>query len=476
MRISRVAFIEPKAPSKHIFSRVPMPRIGPVLLATMLKKRGLEARVYAEDISGIDWDYIKNSHLVGLSTLTSTAPRAYQIAQKIKGVNPLTPIVIGGSHVTFLPDEALHAGIDFVVRGEGEKTLLELVDYLEDGHPGMSTILGLSYNEHGTICHNSARPFLTSSELDELPIPDFSLVPKWPGEFYPVSLSRGCPYDCNFCSVIKMFGRNYRTCGLERAFEKLAHASRMTKKTVFVADDNFAANIPFTKSLLKLLIDRGVKMRWSGQMRVGIAKDAELLSLLKQAGFVRGCFGLESITPETLKEVRKKQDVKDITDCTKAILASGIDVHAMFVAFPSDTPATIEKTIEFAKEMGITTLQYLAVTPFPGTEIYDKMVESNMLLFGPESFPMAWSNFDTLKVVFKPEKLSARELRIALLRAQKHFYSLSYIVKQFTCGRKDGNIGRWYALAGIYSQYVTNSLILKDRLQSAKALFRRFLG
>ncbi len=135
MDVQRISFIEARSPGAHIYSKFPIPRLGAVLLSTILKERGFEVRAFIEDISEPDWSYIENSDLVCISTITSTAIRAYSIADNLrsKGI----PVIIGGAHPSFLPEEALeHA--DFVVRGEGDYSLPALIDFLTKGRPALS--------------------------------------------------------------------------------------------------------------------------------------------------------------------------------------------------------------------------------------------------------------------------------------------------------------------------------------------------
>jgi radical SAM superfamily enzyme YgiQ (UPF0313 family) len=126
--IKQISFIEARSPGEHIYSKFPIPRLGAVLLGTILKNQGYTVKVFVEDIAPIDWSFVESSDLVGISTITSTAPRAYALADLIrrKGI----PVILGGPHPTFLPEEALrHA--DYVVRGEADMTILPLIESLK---------------------------------------------------------------------------------------------------------------------------------------------------------------------------------------------------------------------------------------------------------------------------------------------------------------------------------------------------------
>ena len=132
MGTRKILFIEPGAPGLHIFSKFPIPRLGTVLLSTILRERGYTVKTFIEDLAAPDWSFIKSSDLVCISTVTSTAIRAYRMGNQLRALN--IPVIMGGAHPTFLPDEALEYA-DFVIRGEGEHSLVELLEYIDKGVP-----------------------------------------------------------------------------------------------------------------------------------------------------------------------------------------------------------------------------------------------------------------------------------------------------------------------------------------------------
>ena len=276
------------------------------------------------------------------------------------------PVIIGGAHPTFLPDEALDYA-DFVIRGEGENSLVELLEHMDKGVPHLEDIKGLSYRDgEGKIVHNPDRDFL--EDLDGLPTPDFSLVHNWtPSNTYPIATSRGCPYDCSFCSVIGMFGRRYRCKSVEGTLEELKHAVSVSRAVKFIVDDNFAANITRTKQILRAMIAEKIRTRWSAQVRTEVARDPELLRLMADSGCDTLFIGLESINPGTLKEYNKKQDLTDIITCIKEVRYHGIHIHGMFVlGAESDDVKTIRETVDFAQRLAIDTIQIMILHPFRG--------------------------------------------------------------------------------------------------------------
>jgi radical SAM superfamily enzyme YgiQ (UPF0313 family) len=438
MVIGRVSFIEAGSPGLHIFSKFPIPRLGAVLLSTILRERGYEVKAFIEDVAEPDWSFIENSDLVCISTITSTAPKAYQIGKRLRALG--IPVIMGGAHPTFLPDESLEYA-DFVIRGEGEHSLVELLEHLEKGAPALTGIQGLSYRDgDGPNVHNPSGDFI--GDLDSLPEPDFSLVHDWtPSNTYPVSTSRGCPFDCKFCSVIRMFGRSYRFKSVEATLKELKYVASVSKATKFIVDDNFAANKGRTKEILRGMIAEGIKARWSAQVRTDVARDPELLRLMADSGCHTLYIGFESINPATLAAYNKKQNREDIISCIRTVKEHGIHIHGMFVlGADTDDEETIRGTADFATGLGIDTVQFLILTPLPGTPFFQEMEQSGRLLHRD------WSKYDVQHVVFRPMLMSTATLQMETFRAMGRFYSWKYILRHLA--RLDFH----YAAIGIFGK------------------------
>ena len=278
----KIVFIEPKSPNLHIFSQYPLPRLGIFILGAIAKRKGWDAEVIVEQSQKIDFENIRNADIIGISTITPTAPRAYAIADKFRSLG--VPVIMGGPHVTFLPDEALkHA--DYVIRGEAEEAFLNFLEIWQNGKQ-FSEVPNLSYKAEGTSIHNPLKPL--SKPLDANPFPDFelsqSIQKKIAGTtIIPVQTSRGCPFHCSFCSVTGMFGKAYRFRSTENVIEEL-HRYNSKDNFIFFYDDNFTANRKRAKALLRRMIEEKFIFKWSTQVRVDIAKDPELVHLMKEAG------------------------------------------------------------------------------------------------------------------------------------------------------------------------------------------------
>jgi len=413
----RYLFIEPKAPGQHIFSRIPIPRLGNVLLATILARRGYDCRVLMEEVRPVRAEDVAWADVVGISSTTTTAPAAYAWAHRARAAGKV--VVMGGPHVSFLADEALEHS-DYVVRGEGDEAMPELAQAL-DGRRDPATIGGLSYRAGDAVRHNPSRPFLR--DLDGLPTPDFSLVEGWsPRRVLPLSTSRGCPFQCRFCSVIPMFGTRYRFQSVDRVLDDLARASGSARH-VFICDDNFAADPRRARAICQGMLDRGIRVQWSAQVRADCARDTELVDLMARAGCWYVYIGFESLNPRTLEAFGKRQTVADIRHAVGAFRRRGVRIHGMFVlGADQDDRQTIRETARFARHARIDSVQFLILTPTPGTPIHDEMAAAGRLL------TRDWALYDAHHVVYDPLQLTPDELQREAERASARFYSLGNVL------------------------------------------------
>ena len=423
--MKKIRFIEPNPPDFHIFTRMPLPRLGTVLLSTTLKQHGYDVKSYVESVGELDLKDVLSADAVGISTITSTSKRSFEIAKLVKKAG--IPLFMGGPHVTYLPDEALEY-CDFVLKGEADDHIVDFMQALEKGS-GFNAIPGLSYRINGEVFHNKTAPFC--KDVDKIPCPDFTLIhglerqglKKLP--IAPIMTSRGCPYDCSFCSVTGMFGQKYRFRSKERVIEELERHRDLGGKWVFFYDDNFCAHKKRTKELLSAMIEKKLTPSWTAQVRVDVAKDPELLDLMKRSNCHTVYIGLESVNPETLKLYNKKQSVEDITSCIKILHKNGIRIHGMFVfGSDQDTTDTIAETVRFAKKNDLESVQFLILTPLPGTKCYRDLDGEGRII------TKDWSLYDAHHVVFEPKLMSYYDLQSETMRATKEFYSIFQIAKR----------------------------------------------
>ncbi len=406
MRKKDVIIVEPSGVEANVFSKyIKLPLMGTVYLGTILKKHGFNVRILNENILGrkLMVDELQGDFLL-LSLLTSTAPRGYEIARQFKQMNRNSKVIIGGIHPTFMPDEAARFA-DHVVLGEGENIIIDL----------------LKYGSDETIIQGE---FLT--DLDQLPLPDFSLIAKGlRSSTLPVMTSRGCPFDCNFCLVTQMFGKHYRFNSVDHVMEDLR---QVDKPLVFFYDDNFTANRKRSYQLLERMAKARKQLRfrwWTAQVRADVAKDEQMVKLMARTGCYRVYIGFESINPQALKEMNKKQSPEEIEACIRTLHKHRIRVHGMFIfGSDADTPATVKQTVQFARRMRIDTVQFMVLTPMPGTETYRRIESSGKLLHNN------WQYFDGMHVVFEPSNMEPDTLQSITIDAYEQFYSYFSVMRE----------------------------------------------
>jgi anaerobic magnesium-protoporphyrin IX monomethyl ester cyclase len=399
------------------------PRLGLPMIGAALAGAGHDVRIFCTDLAPLEWDDVRDADLVGISTTTSTAPAGYAMADQLRRAG--VPVVIGGSHVTFMAAEALeHA--DYVARGEGgEQVMLELIAAL-DGQRELTSIRGLSFVRDGVAVHNERRE--ACSNLDELPVPDLSLIVGHERmRSTPIMTSWGCPFACSFCSVTAMFGRKYRFRSAESV---VAEIEQKRPKHIFFYDDNFAADVKRLKVLLRLMIARGLVVPWQAQVRTDVARDPELLELMKRSGCDVVGLGLESVDQATLDSLHKSQTVADIVCAIEALHRHGIKVHGMFVlGADTDGPLAARDTVDFAAAHRIDTIMLNVLTPAPGTDWFAEMDAEGRI------FDKRWDLYDGQHVVMTPLRISPDELQEQVLLAYRRFYSLPRLLGHVVHGR-----------------------------------------
>lgn len=413
----KVIIIEPQGAAVNVFKMyMNLPLMGTVYLGTILKNAGFDVIIYNENFlkKPITIDMLVADFLL-LSLITPSAERGYELAKLFKHANPKSMVVIGGVHPTLLPEEAIEYA-DWVVQGEGEEIIVELLKY---GHLNNASN---SLNKKINFSSNLSNKIITTEhiqDLNKIPFPDFNLINNSKiMDIYPIITSRGCPHNCNFCSVTKTFGRKYRTVDTDRIIHEL---KKVKQNSIFFYDDNLTANRNRAKVLFKKMINQRIKKKWIAQTRIDIAEDKELLELMKRSGCSKVYIGLESINDKVLNSYHKSQTARDIENGVYQIHKSGIGIHGMFI-FGSDydTKDIFENTVKFCKKNKIETLQYLALTPFPGTQVFEDMEKENRLVH------KIWRYYDTLHVVFRPKYLTPLELQNKIISSFEEFYSYTH--------------------------------------------------
>jgi len=309
------------------------------------------------------------------------------------------------------------------VKGEGEFPFQELVDAIQCGE-GFEKIQNLSFIQDGRAVHNPERPKIPN--LDVNPIPDYNLITGWkPGGVVSIATSRGCPFSCTFCSVPGMYGHAFRTHSLDRVLEELR--IHRDDSYTFFADDIFTANKKRVKELLGRMIQAGLTPLWGAQVRTETVDDPELLKLMHDSNCFNVYVGFESINPRTLKLFQKKQDLAKIERAIERFHSHKISIHGMFVVgSDEDDLETIDATVTFARKHDIDSIQFMILTPIPGSPDWDTLYAKGEKYIINRN----WSFYDGHHVVHQPRRLSPYELQMGAIKAMQKFYSWGGIAER----------------------------------------------
>jgi radical SAM superfamily enzyme YgiQ (UPF0313 family) len=397
----RVVFIEPAGAASNVFDKyMKLPLTGTLYLGTILHNAGYDVRIYNESVLPEHIDpFTIYADIYCISSLTTSANRAKALANQIRRIYPSSRIIIGGIHASLLPSDFEDVA-DCIVMGEAEKNIVDIVEG--------------KYQEK--IVQGE-----TVDDINDLPLINYNLIQGMESmNLIPIMTSRGCPFDCNFCTVTKIFGRRFRMQSPQRIIQEIKHALSILKtNSIFFYDDNFTANQGRIDELCDLIISQDIDITWSAQLRQDIARNPDLLRKMEKAG-CRGVFiGFESINDETLKAMNKSQTRSDIEKAIHVIHECGINIHGMFIfGNDTDTVESLRQTVDFAIKEHIDTVQFMILTPFPGTPVYDQLVKEKRL------FHERWEYYNGMFIVYQPKTMTATQLQREMMAAYRKFYSL----------------------------------------------------
>lgn len=371
----------------------------------------VEIRLVDENVERID--FAGRPDLVGITTMTATAPRAYEIADRYRALG--IRVVLGGIHASMVPDEAQeHA--DSVVIGEAEAIWPRVISDADAGR------LEPRYRQESFI--DFQRPFLPRRDLVD---------PKRYRSVGGIQTSRGCPHDCSFCSVTAFNGRRHRARELDSVLVEVASLSRrnpVRRQVVPFVDDNIAANPDRAKRLFRALIP--MRILWGSQACITIARDEELVSLAAESGCCFLLIGLETLSPRALVEMGKRQNkVEQYEGGLRLLKKYGIHVMGTFLfGFDSDDETVFADTLEFAIRNGMALAQFSTLIPYPGTRLHRQLLDENRLE------PRFWLDPSwASRVVYEPKNMSAERLYENTYQVQRGFYSYRSMIRRMSLHR-----------------------------------------
>lgn len=379
-----------------------LPSLGLLTLAGMTPARHRTQYVEVPDVnlmaslpSGLD--------LAAISTYSAQIDEAYTLAQRFKAMG--VPTVIGGPHVTALPDEAA-AHCDAVVAGEGEPVWLKV---LEDAASG-----------HLQPCY---RANAGEFDLADAPMPAFELLDISKYNRLTVQTSRGCPHHCEFCASSVVLTHRYKQKPVGKVLAEIGRIQAIWDRPfIEFADDNSFVNHSYWKELLPPLKGKGLK--WFAETDISVAEDDELLDMMRETGCAQILIGLESPTYAGLHGLELRNDWKfrkypHYKEAIRAIQSHGITVNGCFViGLDGHTADIFDQVFAFVKEAELYEVQVTLMTPFPGTPLYTRLKHENRLLE-----PRNWNKCTLFDINFKPANMSGQQLHDGFKRLVVELYS-----------------------------------------------------
>ncbi|HAM39400.1 MAG TPA: B12-binding domain-containing radical SAM protein [Elusimicrobia bacterium] len=404
-----------------------MPPFGLAGLAAYLEEKKIEVEILDSNATGLNYNNIKEilgskavPDYIGITASTPMIYSAIDVSKIAKSVFPSAKTVLGGVHPSVMTDEVLkEESIDFVIRGEGEETLNELISGKE-----IAKISGLSYKIGNKIIHNQSRPVV--QDMDTLPIPAYHLLPI--KKYFPAKgsykrlpamgmmTSRGCPGRCTFC-MGNYLGDKIRVRSAEKIFEEilLLHNKYGIKEISFY-DDTFTTRKENVKKLCEKIISEKLDISWSCFARVDFV-DEDLLKIMKLAGCHQIMYGVESGDEEILKNIHKKISFEKVEKIVKITKKLGIEVRAAFMfGNPGETIETMQKTIDYAIKLKPDVVIFNITTPYPGTEMFKWAKEKGILI------TENWNEYDLSKPIMNLPTVKPEDVIKYYNKAYKDFY------------------------------------------------------
>ena len=421
--------------------------------------------------------------VVGLSVMTFQRRTAVRIIHLLKSMKPDVRIVVGGYDPSLAPDTYTSVpGVDFIVRGEGDITFRELLRSIE-AQSGYGHVTGLSYRDGNGFHHNPARPVSSlDAESIRLPRRDARVLEGYRmlgRQVDIVETSRGCTFDCSFCSIIEMRGRNFHTYNFDRVIQDIRDAWMRGARCIFIVDDNITLNIPRFESLCKAIVDAGLhKIDYIVQaMTSSIANHGHTLApLMRRAGFRYVFLGIENILDSDLQFLRaraKNQAKEDGRSVGNASLAAIDHLHrngmfvvgGLIVGNPDDTRDSIQTNLEFARRyVDWPYIQH--PTPYPGTPMTQDFIKRDLVIND------RMEEYDGTTAVVRTEQMQAEDIEFMRWRAER-WMKARHLPRAFTHDP-------WFiarnALKIMRHTFRGSSLKSVFGLESDREVFRRYRG
>ncbi len=373
------------------------PSLGIATIAAYVEQQGYSVRILDAFALGYSFDQIEEEikkiqpQVILVGSMTASHKAALQIMERAKQQNPELVVICGGPHVTNLPESTIMKPyVDYLVINEGEATTLELLDMIfKKQKLAPNDIKGIVYKENGIMKLTEKRPFIV--KLDDLPMPAYHLLPMdsykaygWLDEgrkFSTMITSRGCPFKCSFCISSKNFMHWWRSRSAEKVFEEiLLLYNKYGIRHIYFQDDEFLVDHSRIKKLAEMIIEQKLDLIWECLSRVNHI-DEDLLNDMARSGCKSVLYGIETGYEEGFKKINKPITLEMVERAVRLTQKYGIMVKATFIiGFPWESEKEIKQTICFAKKLDADITFINTLNPYPGSYIYQEIVDNNLFV------------------------------------------------------------------------------------------------
>ncbi|UCF06339.1 MAG: cobalamin-dependent protein [bacterium] len=416
-----VLLVSPPSGFSYTSIGIRRPPLGLAYLAAVLKDHH-NVQVIDFTAEKRDWRRYPycNFDIVGISVDTARYNAALKIADRAKDMG--ATVVMGGPHVSFMDEETLESGsVDYIVRNEGEFAFRSLVDYLSKDIP-LEEVRGVSYRTNGKIHRTPLAPFIR--DLDSIPFPARNLLPleryneKMNGRLTTTLVtSRGCPFNCTFCSSSQFFGVRWRARSAENVIDEieLLYHTYGYRALSFV-EDNFTLDPDRAVKISEMIQRKRLDIIWGAWSRVDtIVRNPLMVKAMARAGFRWTFIGFESGSQEVLDEYGKHALTEDSIKAKELLDRYGVGITGSFIIGSLDeTKDMMKETIDFAKRLNPCRVQFSILTPYPGTELFERV--KNRLL------TRNWGKYNGGEPTIKLDHVSPRDMRRLIVSAYYSFY------------------------------------------------------
>jgi len=446
-----VLLVYPKVFTSSIEEAVIIPPLGLAYIAAVLEANNYTVRIMDMNTTtgeGLEFETLitaYNPKIVGFTCLTPFYDEVIRLANLIKFWTNAT-IVVGGAHATAEPNGLLAQGtIDYIVTGEGEQTMLDLVNSIAKNSP-IGLVNGILYKDRGIVYKTPNRAYI--QDLDNIPMPARHLLanpayssPQLPNKrVTSIITARGCPYQCIFCDYRFLMGPKLRRMSPGMVMREIKHCIKgYGANHISFRDSTFTIDEPWVKELCGLITLSDVKFTWDCNGRANLIT-MPMIQAMKEAGCTLISYGIESGNQAILDRANKRNTLGDIRYAIELTKKVGIETTGYYIlGLPGDTIATMQDTVNFAIELNTDYTQFSLATPFPGTPMYNYALENNLLRDN-----LSWKDFSPIgKSIMRTEEVDFERLEFALKQAYRKYYLRPKYIWSRVKKLRPNNLGKY---------------------------------